>query len=397
MMLRIGACLLAFGAASWAQNDAQTDRFKVEVGGESRKGGVLYPKDLRKNEMLPLVVAVHDTTGKAFTELDQWAVYAIKHRFAVVSVDCKSPEGWAVSEQLVMQRDMEAVELSIEEAKKALAIDDTAIVIRGHLGGAYLVLWMGVRRPDLFLGVCASSCVFYKEMAPSEKERKSIDPNQVIFLYRGELDTPRLIKETEWARDAFQEAGFARVSYTIVPKTSNVANPDVFAAWYAKLLKETEKGRKALRKSRESLVRLREEIAAGPKPTTYRELEGLAEQDEKNGTRSGAGELLDGILAKAGDTMKRARDSEANQHYAEAAQFYKEVAEAYAPLAISKEAAKERLRLIKSDEYKADEMLQEALRLQEAGEVEKSVTLLEKLLAQYPATPAATSAKRLVG
>ncbi len=396
-MLRLGACLMALCAAAWAQNDAQTDRFKVEVGGESRKGGVLYPKDLRKGEVLPLVVAVHDTTGKAFTELDQWSVFAIKHRFAVVSVDCQSPVGWAVSDQLVMQRDMEAVELSIEEAKKTLAIDDTAIVIRGHLGGTYLALWMGVRRPDLFLGVCGSSCVFYKEMALTEKERKSIDPNQAIFLYRGELDTPRLIKETEWARDAFQEAGFSRVAYTIVPKTSNVANPDVFAAWYAKLLKETEKGRKTLRKARESIVRLREEIASGPKPTTYRELESLAEQDKKNGTRSGAGELLDGILAKAGDTMKRGRDSEANHHFVEAAQYYKEVADAYAPLAISKEATKERLRIIRSDEYKADEMLQEALRLKESGEGEKSITLLEKLLAQYPATPAATSAKRLVG
>jgi len=396
MIPRTWAFLLVAAAAARAQNDAETTRFKVEVAGESRKGGLLYPKDLRRNEELPLVVVIHEA-GKSFLELNEWAVPANKHRFAVVSVDVVSPEGWAVSDQLVMQRDMEAVALAVDEARKNLPIDDTAIVLRGHLGGTYLALWMGIRRPDLFLGVCGSSCVYYKEMAPSEKERKALDLGQSILLVRGELDTPRVVKETEWARDDFQAAGFTRLTYTVVPKVSNVRNAEAFTEWVVKLFRETEKARKVLRKSRETLVRLRAEIEGGAKPSTYRELEALAAQDRKLGVNSGAGPLLEEVLARAGAVLQRAKAAEDAQHFAEAAELYKSVADAYAPLAVAKEAVKERQRILKSDAYKADELLQEALRLKEAGNDERAVTLLEKLLAQYPTTPAADSARRLVG
>ena len=33
----------------------------------------------------------------------------------------------------------------------------------GHSGGTYLTLWLGLRRPDLFLGICGRSCVYFKE------------------------------------------------------------------------------------------------------------------------------------------------------------------------------------------------------------------------------------------
>jgi len=397
MIARIALALALATAAAAAQNDAETVRFKVTVGGEPRKAGLLLPKDVKKNEIFPLVVAVPDTEGAAFKELDPWAVYAIKHRFVVVSVDSETPKGWAYNELLAMQRDTEAIEAAIEVAKTKVAVDDSAIVIHGHLGGTYPTLWMGVRRPDLFLGVAANSCVYYAQMGPTEKELPNLNLHLPILLSHGELDTPRMAKETQLAHTTLKEAGFDRIVFRIVPKAINVPNLDSFVEWYLKLLKETEKPRKAQRKAREAMARLRAELAAGLKPATLKELDALAEQELASGFKSGAVDLRKEVVGKAQETLNRAKTAEENRAYVDAVALYKEVADAYLPLGIAKEAAKERQRLLKSDDYKADEILREALRLKESGHEEKAVSLLEKILEQFPHTPAAEQAKRLVG
>jgi predicted esterase len=398
MIARLLLALLAASTAALAQNDAETIRFKVAVAGENRKGGLLLPKGLRKNEILPLVVAIPDTEGASFKEIDQWAVFANKHRFAVVSIDCETPKGWSVSEQMLMQRDMEGVAGAVEEARRRAPIDDTAIVIHGHLGGCYLAYSMGIRRPDLFLGVAVNSCVFYPDMKPKEAELASMNLRQPILVAHGELDTPRVIKETQLMHAALKDAGFARVTFQTVPKASNVPNLETsFVPWFVKLLEETEKSRKMVRKGRDALARIKSDLEAGGKPGALKELAALAEQERASGARFGAAELLAPILAKAEATIHRAKTLEGAGSFAEAAEAFREVAERYPGLAAATEAAKERQRILKSDGYRAEAMLFEALRLEEEGQAEKAMQLFEKILAQFPATPAAEVAKRRAG
>lgn len=197
---------------------------------------------------------------------------------------------------------------------------------------------------------------------------------------------------------ALRESGFARVTFQTVPKASNVPNLDTsFVPWLVKLLKETEKSRKAVRKAREALARVKAELEAGGKPGTLKELATLAEQERATGARIGAGELLAPILAKVSETMERAKTLEAAGSFAQAADAFREVAERYPGLEAAKEAAKERQRVLKSDGYKAEAILFEALRLKEEGQEEKAMQLFEKILAQFPSTPAAETARRHAG
>ena len=254
MMIRLlAASLLALTASVLAQeNYGDTIRMRVKVGGENRKVALFLPKSLKRGEMISLLVAIPATAAKAYLEIGQWQKEAFEHRFAVLSADTTtgSKKGWHPSDQLEMQRDMETITLAIEAAlKKAktkrMTIDTTATVITGWSGGAYLALWLGVRRPDLFMGICVRGFPnWYKEFLEFGKldshPPKFTTP---IFLYRGELDNRRVAKQTEITAKKLQEKGYKNVVYKVIAKMQHESKPEVFLEWYYKLLKDTAKGR----------------------------------------------------------------------------------------------------------------------------------------------------------
>ena len=381
----------------------ETHRMKVDVGGEERKIALFVPDGVKKGESFPLLVALPDTKGKAMLEIQQWQQPAFDKRFCVFSVDIttSSETGWHPKEQLAMQRDMEAVTEGIRVARetakqKGVQLDDSATVITSHSGGTYLALWLGIRRPDLFLGVCGRSCVFHKETVEFTQFDK-VPPNKAmpIFLYYGEVDVARVKKETELAKKSLNDAGFTNITLTVVPGMAHESKPEVFLEWYWKILKETEKPRRESAKIKIEVEKLVSEIAAA-KPGAYGRLEKLAEQEQKAGAQGGARALLAEVIAGAKKKWDQAANLEADNQLTDAAEAFGKIEKEYMPLAVAKEAREKRLKILNSDAFKAADLLARAKALIEKGARDKAVPILEKITTQYGSTPAADEAKLLL-
>jgi predicted esterase len=398
-LLLVTTPLLAQGERSYGQ----TLRLKIDVGGEERKIAFFIPDNVKKGESFPLLVALPDTQGKAMLEVGQWQQPAHDKRFCVFSVDIKTSgeQGWHPKEQLEMQRDMEAVTEGIrvvrEEAKaKGILLDDSATVLTGFSGGTYLTLWLGIRRPDLFLGVCGRCCVFHKEAAEFSKFDKA-EPNKAMpfFLYYGEVDNPRVKKETELAKATLTAAGFTNVQLKVVAGMAHESKPEEFLDWYGKLLKETEKPRKEAMKIKVEVEKLRPDIVAG-KAGAYGKLAKIVEHEKKVGAKGGAADLLGEVLAEAKKKWDLAANLEADNRFQEAADAFGKVEKEYMPLDIAKEAREKRMKILNSDAFNAEELLARAKELIEKGAREKAVPILEKIADQYGETPAADEARLLL-
>lgn len=407
-LLLLAAPLLAQAERSYGE----TRRLKIEVGGEERKVGLFIPDGVKKGEVFPLLVALPggqsqaspDEKAKAFLEFQQWQQPAYDKRFCVLSVDLSTstPHGWHPKEQLEMQRDMEAVAAAMkvahEEASRAgIALDDSATVLTGWSGATYLTLWMGIRRPDLFMAICGRGCVFHKEtveFTPFDK----VPPNKAmpIFLYYGEVDNARVKKETELAKKTLVDAGFTNVTLAPpVPGMAHESKPEVFLDWYAKLLKETEKARKEGFKIKAEVDRIRADIVA-KKPGAYGKLVKLVEQERKAGAQGGAATLLAEVLAEAKKKWDQAANLEADNHLGDAAEAFGKIEREYAGLDIAKEARDKRSKILQSDGFKAAEMLARAKELIEKGARDKALPILEKIVEQYGTTPSADEARLLL-
>jgi predicted esterase len=343
------ALLLLPNALLLAQDYGVTHREKVMVSGEPRKFALFVPKDVKKGEILPMVVAVPGTDQAAFQEIGEWELDASKGRYCVLSIDCltNTRNGWHPSEALAMQKDAEAVLLSIESAKKIAPIDETAVAITGWSGGSYLTLHVGIRHPEVFLGVCVRSVVFFKETGTIGKaERVTPNFDMPIFLCRGDLDVSRSAKETEQAAATLKETGFRNVTHRVVPKMAHESRRDVFLEWFTKLLKETEKARKTVKTLRKELAALRDERAAkGMKPGFCSKLQALLDQEKKAGVDAGGRPFLDEILVEAKKLWEEAATLAADGKAEEAMAIYRKIEDAYRPLEISKQAAQERAKL----------------------------------------------------
>ncbi len=386
-----------------AREYGQTLRLKIDVGGEERKIALFIPDGARKGEVFPLLVALPDTRGKAFLEIGPWQQPAFDKRFCVFSVDINTSgeKGWHPKEQLEMQRDMEAVtegmKVAREEAKKAgILLDGSATVLTGFSGGTYLTLWLGIRRPDLFLAVCGRCCVFHKEAVEFSQFDK-VPPNKAmpVFLYYGEVDNPRVKKETELAKKTLDGAGFTNVTLKVEPGMAHESKPEVFLEWYGKILKETEKPRREGAKIRAETEKIRAEIAA-LKPGAYGKLLKLVEQEKKAGAQGGAAPLLQEIVAAARKKWDAAANLEADQQLKDAADAFGRIEKEYMPLDLAKEARDKRLKILQGDAFKAQEMLARAKELIEKDARDKAIPILEKIVEQYGATPSADEARLLL-
>jgi len=379
--------LLLVGRAA-ADGYCDLERFKIDAAGEQRKAGLYLPKDIGRNEWLPLLVTIPQGDAKAIREMGQWELAASEGRFAVLSVDIVTglQKGWLPSEQVSMQNDMEAVENAIKKAKEFAPIEDAAIFITGFSGGSYLALWMGLRRPDLFLGVCGRSPLSFKETTPPSKYDKYADftpnPNQHIYLYTGKGDITRAPKE---ARSLIEK----------VEKMDHVSNPDLCIEWMNGILKQSAKARKARRKIAADVEKLKAKWAKG-RPS-YSPLKKLVEKEQKVGIQGAAHALLAEVMKEANELVAKAKALEDDANLVKAAEFYKVIEKTFAPLPVSKQARASRSRIVKSDAYKADQIYISAMKAREAGNEEKAIELLTKVADGFPDTPAGKKAKDEVG
>jgi tetratricopeptide (TPR) repeat protein len=301
-----------------------------------------------------------------------------------------------------MQRDAEAVVAALkvarEEAKKnGVELDESATVLTGHSGGTYLTLWLGIRRPDLFMAICGRCCVFYPEMVEFSKfEQTKPDMAMRIHIYHGELDNPRVKKETELAKKTLEKAGFTNVTSAVIPGMAHEPKPEVFLEWYLPLLKESEKGRKEGYKIKAETEKIRAEIITG-RGGAYGRLQKLVEKEKKSGAiGGGAVQLLDEVLAEAKKQLAAAENLEADNHLRDAAEAFAKVEKEYLPLDVAKEAREKRIKLLNSDPYKAADLLGKAKEYLEKGDRDRAVPVLEKIVNQYGETPAAEEARLLL-
>lgn len=399
MIRPVLAVLILLSGVASAQEYGETIRLKVAVGEQSRKVALFLPKGLKKGEVLPLLVAVPNEQCKAFMEIGQWQNPAYTERFAVFSVDTitGTRNGWHHSERLEMERDMEAVisgmELVVEEAsKRGVTLDLSGTVITGWSGGCYLAAWLGLRRPDLFLGVCLRCPVYHKETV-----QKLENPNrdQRIFIFRGEIDNPRVIEQAAAALKTIKEAGYTHVDFKVVPKEGHKSMPEVCLEWYKTLLKETAKGRAEARKIAQDLVKVKEAIEK-KRSGAYGKLAKLVDREKRAGFAAGAITLMKQVEAAAEKAYKRADDLEADNRYYEALDALKNIERTYSGLPIAKKARARAGQIRKSDNFKAAEMLARAKELKGKGKDIKASELLEKIAAKYPDTPAGEEAAHLL-
>jgi predicted esterase len=400
MVARISTVLALLCAVALPQEFGETKRLKVSVAGKSRKIAMFVPRGAKKNEVLPLLVAVPNQDCKAHLEMQDWERHAYKARFAIFSVDTitGTNAGWHPKEQLEMSRDMEAVEegmkVAIEWAESTgLNIDRNAMAITGHSGGAYLAAWMGVRRPDLFMGVCLRSPVFFKQTL--EQGDPALNTQQRIFLSRGELDDHRVIAQTELAVTTFKKAGFKTVVFRIIPKADHKPMKEVGAEWFSGLLKSTAAGRADARKIKAELVKVKEAIDKG-RAGAYGKLAKLAEREKKAGFEAGALALLAGVEAEANKDMARVDTFVDSGSFEDAIALLKQMTRKYNGLEAAKTARKRIGKIKKSDEYKAADMLADAKKAREKGKEDLAIKLLEKLAAKYPKTAAGEEAALLL-
>ena len=376
---------------AWAQDEAETHRFKEPA--HNRKCGMLVPPRLKKKQTVPLLVTLPDTGGLGSLELDRWRHEAMLNRWAVLSLDIMTSRkrGWHPKEQLEMQEDMEATLAAIDEALKRAPIDKTAIILRGHSGGTYLTMWLGLRRPDLFLGICGDGVVFFKEAIPANDKYETVKPDldMPILLYRGELDNTRARKETEQARDLLKKAGYKNVTFKTVPKLTHTPDVSTFVTWTKELLKSTKKQRHAVRKLLIEADKIRAQLAKGSNRGAYSKLAKLLDQEAKAGVSAGGAELVAEVSKRALTLMQQAKTMEADGRMVEAAEVYTDVDNTYYPLPVAKAARAEKKRIKATDAFKADEILRKALRYYNAGKKDKAFSLFEKIMQQYPNTPAA--------
>ncbi|MDH3590510.1 MAG: hypothetical protein OER88_01435 [Planctomycetota bacterium] len=393
--------------ASVAQADVsygETYRLKVPITGENRKAFLFLPRGLKKGAVVPLVVAVPSGEGSASLEVGQWQQPAFDKRFAVFSVDiktCSLKSPWHWKDGLVMQRDMEAV---IEGLKAATAkakefnvtLDRGAVVMTGHSGGTYLTLWLGVRRPDLFLGIAGRSCVFFKETIKFGKFEK-VTPNyeMPILIYHGELDAPRSRKDTRLAKKTLDEAGFKKVELQAVEGMKHESKPEVFLEWFYALLKKTSKGRKDAVKIAQELEKLRPDVEAG-RAGSYGKLARLAEREEKAGFAAGAKELFATIEKKAVADLKAAEAIADEGRIPEALKALKKIEKTYAGLQAVKDARAAAKKLRKSDGFAAFQLLEKAKKLIKSDRADKAALILETIVETYPSTAAASEAAALL-
>ncbi|MEE8104304.1 MAG: hypothetical protein V3T86_02080 [Planctomycetota bacterium] len=395
--------VLLLAGQAWADGYCDLKRFKIDAAGEQRKAGLYIPKDLGRNEWLPLLVTVPQGDAKAIREMGQWELAASEGRFAVLSVDIVTgllKRGWLPSEQVSMQNDMEAVENAIKRAKEVAPIEDSAIFITGFSGGTYLALWMGLRRPDLFLGICGRAPLSFKETVPPSKFDKYADfkPNtgQHIFLYTGKADVTRAPKETRALIKQLKEKKYTNIRYDEkIEKMKHESKPELCVEWMNGILKQSAKARKARRKIGAEITKLKAKWAKGRR--SYAPLKKLVEKEKKAGIQASAHALFAEVMKEANELVAKAKGLEDGGDLVKAAESYKIVEKKYAPLPVSKACRAARTRIVKSDAYKADQLYVSAMRAREAGNEEKAIELLTKIADGYPATPAGKKAKDEVG
>ncbi|MHC4847298.1 MAG: hypothetical protein ACYTEG_02460 [Planctomycetota bacterium] len=405
-MIRLALLLLLSLTPTLRAQDAsygETHRLKVDIDGTNRKVGFFVPRNLAKNESLPLLVALPDggnSRGKAFRETGQFEQMAYESRFAVVSVDIttSSMEGWHPNDTVAMERDVEAVMLAIKEATakaKSLGfrLDLTATTLRGHSGACYLAIWAGVRHPDTFFAVSLNGVPkffpeFLKFKTPKNKD-------QIFYVYSGERDVPRVKRETEKTVEALKGAGYRRIVVEIIKGMAHDPKPEVFVKWYTSVLRDTRSARKDAMKITAEAEELRAALKAG-KGGIYRKIIKLAEREKKAGFGKAATTLLDEVNLEAEKAFAKAEELAIAHEIIQAVAEFKKIEKKYAGLATSKKAKTERSKLAKSDEYKAAEMLAKANELREKGRKEKAAELLVKLIEKYPETVSAERAQVLL-
>jgi len=404
-MKRTAAVMLAFATAAASQDAmyGETIRLKVDVEGEDRKVGFFVPKNIGARESLPLVVALPDggnARGKAFRETGQFEQMAYERRFCVVSVDINScsQEGWHPSDGVTMERDVKAVLAAVEAAAKrakelGFTLDLSAIVLRGHSGACYLAIWAGLRHPDVFLMVSLNGVPkFFPEFLAFDSEKRL---DQIIHVYSGARDVPRVKRETEKTVEALKKAGYRKLDVETVKDMAHEPKPEVFVDWYTAKLKKTARGRKEARDIAEDAAELRADWEEG-RSRVCRKIAKLYEREKKAGFGNAAAKLYKEVTAAAAAEFKKAEDLAAEHELFKATELMKDLEKKYAGLPVAKTAKDTRSKILKSDEYKAFEMLADAREDLDEGRKEKGAETLVKLIEKYPETVAAEKAKALL-
>ncbi len=394
--------LLCLSTAAFAQEYGTNHRMKIKISGQTRKGVFFLPKGARKGQVMPLLITIPTADGKAFREIGQWQRDAYDNGFALFSVDIVTSlqRGWHPSETADMQRDMEAVVEGLKEVKKLakennVTIDESAVVITGHSGGTYLTLWLAVRRPDLFLGVCGRGVVFFEETVAGYKgEKVPHDPSLRVFVYHGEFDARRAKDGTKLAAKMLKDKGYRHVRLQIVEKMKHESKPEVCLEWFVALLKETARGRGEAVRIGKDIEKLAADLAKGRR--IYGKLVKLVEREKKAGFGTVAQAMLKKAEAKAKKDMAHAADLEADGKLDEAMAALKAIEKKYAGLAVMKTARTKRTTILKSDEYKARGMLQKAQKWIKKGQPDKANPILQKIIEDFPKTASAEEAKSLL-
>lgn len=170
---------------------------RVELLHEPVGGRAYYlyvPTVYREDHRWPLVVTCHGTRpfDTALAQMDEWKGVAEQRGFLVAAPELTASSAFtpAVEQQIARQMDDERAILSIvSHIRSGRSVDDTRIFLTGWSAGSYVVLFAGLRHPEVFRGLSVRQGNFKEEYL--EPVVPFLDPHQAIQVTYGEFDLLR--------------------------------------------------------------------------------------------------------------------------------------------------------------------------------------------------------------
>lgn len=161
---------------------------------EGRKYYLYVPTAYHERHRWPLVVTCHGTRpfDSALAQIDEWKGVAEQRGFLVAAPELTASSAFTppVEEQIQRQMDDERAILSlVGHVRAGRSIDDTRVFLTGWSAGSYVVLFVGLRHPEVFRALSVRQGNFREEYL--QPVVPFLDPHQAIQVTYGEFDLLR--------------------------------------------------------------------------------------------------------------------------------------------------------------------------------------------------------------
>jgi len=190
----VGVLLMLCGGCPVPQEPGVPEQYSQPVERTTgRKFWLYVPSTYDAAKRWPLVVTCHGTKywDTARQQICEWAALAEQRGFIVAAPDLVGVQADfppAPAKQIArQQRDERLILGMIDQLEASYSIAEHRIFITGWSGGAYAVLYTGLKNPDVFRALAVRQGTFDERyLVPVEP---FMDRHQPVFIFYGAMDT----------------------------------------------------------------------------------------------------------------------------------------------------------------------------------------------------------------